>query len=209
MFRPRAFAVDDPASLHRVIRDRVFATLALVHDGDIYFAYAPVVLDADAGLGRIRFHLAKANPVASLADGVKLSVSFAGPDAYISPDWYETEGLVPTWNYVAVEGRGVAHKLDRQGLVDLLEDLSAQEEAHLLPKRPWTLGKLPATRIDALLGAIEGFVLSFETLEGKFKLSQDKKPADVAGALGGLEARGDARNLAVAAAMRNETRGER
>jgi transcriptional regulator len=43
-----------------------------------------------------------------------------------------------------------------------------------------------------------------DTLEGKFKLSQDKSAADLAGAIKGLEARGDPSSLAVAAAMRLE-----
>ena len=44
-----------------------------------------------------------------------------------------------------------------------------------------------------------------EALRGKFKLSQDKKPADVAGAIAALEARGDAASMAVAKAMRKIT----
>lgn len=207
MYRPRAFAIDDLTTLHAMIRERVFATLALSHEGRIEFAYAPVVLDAGEGLGGIRFHLAKANPVAALADAARLSVSFLGPDAYVSPDWYEREGQVPTWNYVAVEGQGIARKLGREDLLRLLADLSAQEEARLLPKPPWTMDKLSKARADALLNAIDGFALTFESLEGKFKLSQDKAPADFAGALRGLEARGDAASAAVAAAMRRVREG--
>jgi transcriptional regulator len=133
MYRPRAFAVDDRPALHEVIRNRVFATFALVHEGRVQFAYAPVVVDADAN--EIRFHLAKANPVAALADGARVAVSFAGPDAYVSPDWYETGGLVPTWNYIAVEGEGIARTLTRDELLALLGDLSAQEEKTLFRKR--------------------------------------------------------------------------
>ena len=202
MYRPRAFAIDDLLALHAVIRERVFATLAIAHGGHIEFAYAPVVLESGEGLGTIRFHLAKPNPVAALADGARLSVSFVGPDAYVSPDWYETRTLVPTWNYIAVEGMGTARRLDRSGLLALLTDLSAQEEEKLRPKTPWTMDKVPEARRDALLNAIDGFSLAFETLEGKFKLSQDKSAADFAGALGGLDARGDPPAKAVAAAMR-------
>ena len=202
MYRPRAFAVDDRPALHEVIRNRVFATFALVHEGRVQFAYAPVVVDADAN--EIRFHLAKANPVAALADGARVAVSFAGPDAYVSPDWYETGGLVPTWNYIAVEGEGIARTLTRDELLALLGDLSAQEEKTLFPKTPWTLEKLGATRIDALLHAIEGFALGFERLEGKFKLSQDKKPADFERVIAALEASGDAASRAVASAMRTQ-----
>lgn len=202
MYRPRAFAIDDLGALHAVIRERVFATLAIAHEGRIEFAYAPVVLDADEGRGTIRFHLAKANPVAPLTDGARLSVSFLGPDAYVSPDWYETRTLVPTWNYVAIEGAGIARRLNRDGLRALLTDLSAQEEEKLRPKTPWTMDKVPEARRESLLNTIEGFALTFESLEGKFKLSQDKSPTDFAAALRGLDGRGDPSSKAVAAAMK-------
>ena len=208
MYRPKPFVVDAPDALHAVIRARVFATLALIDKERVRFAYAPVVLDVEDGHGTIRFHLARANPVAALADGARLAVSFTGPDAYISPDWYASDAMVPTWNYIVVEGEGVARKLEPQALLQLLADLSAQEEAGLLPKPPWTLDKVPAPRLDALLNAIEGFALAFDRLEGKFKLSQDKRPADLDGVLAGLEARGDAASLAVAAAMRAQSEGE-
>ena len=201
MYRPRAYAIDDAAALFAVIRARVFATLALAQEGRVHFAYAPVVLTGE-GRGIVRFHLAKVNEVAALADGARLSVSFLGPDAYISPDWYETPGLVPTWNYIAVEGVGVARRLSRDETVSLLDDLSAQEEEKLRPKKPWTMAKVPESRCEALLNAIVGFSLSFEMLEGKFKLSQDKRPADFTRVIAALEARGDAASVALAAAMR-------
>jgi len=202
MYRPGAFVVDDRATLHEMIRSRVFATLALVDGDRVRFAYAPVVIDADGGLGTIRFHLARANKVAVLADGAQLSVSFVGPDAYVSPDWYASEGQVPTWNYVAVEGSGIAERLDETELHALLADLSADEEAKLLPKKPWAMDKVPANALAAKLTAIQGFRLRFERLEGKLKLSQDKKFADFEGVLRGLDARGDAASRAVAAVMR-------
>ena len=59
-------------------------------------------------------------------------------DAYVSPDWYESADQVPTWNYVTVEAEGPIVALDEAGLVTLLDDLSAQEEARLAPKPPWT-----------------------------------------------------------------------
>ena len=106
MYRPSAFAVDDIAVLHEVIRKRVFVTLAAVMDSEIAFAYAPVVLDTEKGKGALRFHLAIGNPLATLNDGTRVQVSIMASDAYVSPDWYAEPVTVPTWNYVAVEGAG-------------------------------------------------------------------------------------------------------
>jgi transcriptional regulator len=203
MYRPAAFAVDDPETLHGAMRRRVFATLAAIHDGVLRFAYAPVVVDADnSTLGAVRFHLARNNPLAGLEDGARVSLSMIARDAYVSPDWYRTVVTVPTWNYIAVEGEGAVRRLARDELRALVVDLSTQEEARLAPKRPWTIDKVPEPRVDAMLNAIAGFALSFERLEGKFKLSQDKNPEDRDGVVEGLEGRGDPASIAVAEAMR-------
>ena len=199
MYRPPAFAIDDRNALLAFLRDHPFATLAAVVGGSVQFAYAPVIVSED---GTARFHLARNNPLAALADGARLRLSFLGPHAYVSPDWYRSEGMVPTWNYSAVEGEGAVRRLDEAALRTLLADLSAAEEAHLLPKKPWTVDKVPAAKMATLLNAIVGFSLRFEMLQGKFKLSQNIEPEDAAGAMQGLEARGDAQSVAVAGAMR-------
>jgi transcriptional regulator len=202
MYRPGPYVRDDVKVLHDIIRERSFCLVAAVVDGEAQFAYAPVVVDPDGPRGRVRFHLARANPLAKL-DGAKVRLSFLGPDTYVSPDWYKTEGLVPTWNYIAVEGAGIAQQLDKAALRQLLVDLSAVHEERLRPKKPWTIDKVPEAKMDALLNAIVGFSLSFETLEGKFKLSQDKKPEDFDGVVDALQTSRDAGAQAVAAAMKH------
>ncbi len=204
MYRPKAYVVDDVAVLHRFIRQRAFTTIGAIINGAVEFAYAPVVLDGVGACGTVRFHLAKDNPAATLEDGAQVLLSFAGHDAYVSPGWYASEGMVPTWNYVAVEGKGKVRRLSGEQLYTLLVDLSAAQEERLLPKRPWTVEKLSEKKLAALMAAIVGFSVPFEKLEGKFKLSQDKKPEDFAGVIAGLEARGDAASLLVAEAMQKQ-----
>ncbi len=202
MYRPRAYAVDDLEILHATARTRRFATIAATVNGAVQFAYAPIVLDVgNTPRGRVRFHLARSNPLAVL-DDAPVRLSFLGPDAYISPDWYRTPSLVPTWNYIAVEASGTVRKLGEDALRQLLIDLAAAEEKRLAPKPAWTLDKVPAQRLATLVGGICGFETVLDTLEGKFKLSQDKNEADLAGAIAGLESRGDPASLAVADAMR-------
>lgn len=104
---------------------------------------------------------------------------------------------------MAVEARGAAKKLTREDLRQLLVDLSADQEMRLLPKPPWQIGKVAEDRFEALLNAIDGFEVPLVSLEGKFKLSQSMSAADVAGTIAALEARGDARSVAVARAMRS------
>ena len=203
MYRPPALATDDVPALHEIIRSRGFATVTCLIDGAIQLAYAPMVLDTDeAPRGSVRFHLASSNPVAAVPDATPMVLSFLAADAYVSPDWYETKGRVPTWNYVAVEGSGAAHRLNGDELHQLLIDLSAAEENKLAPKKPWTIDKVPAEKMGALINAITGFSMRFETLEGKFKLSQNVTSEDAEGVMRGLIRRGDAASRDVAIAMR-------
>jgi transcriptional regulator len=206
MYRPSAFAVDDVAKLHAYIRERGFATVALIAGGSIELAYAPVVLDSQVEPnGALRFHLARNNPVSQRADGAHLLFSFVGPDTYISPDWYATPGMVPTWNYIAVEAHGIARKLDRGEMQRLLVDVSGEHERKLAPKKPWTIDKVPEQRMSVLLNAIDGFEVRLQSLRGKFKLSQNVKTEDFEGTLRGLDARADAASAAIASAMRSTT----
>ncbi|MDE2182071.1 MAG: FMN-binding negative transcriptional regulator [Alphaproteobacteria bacterium] len=202
MYRPKAFVVDDPQLLRDFIRRRSFATIAAVIDGAAALAYAPVLLHVDEHRDIFRFHLAKSNPVASVADGEQLTFSFLGPDTYVSPDWYASKGFVPTWNYAAIEGRGAVRRLSDDATHRLLVDLSAMHEGRLAPKAPWTMDKTPPEKVKAMLQAIVGFEVAITSLQGKFKLSQDKKPEDVAGVIAALEAQSDGRARHIAAVMR-------
>jgi transcriptional regulator len=209
MYVPAHFAFADTAAIHAFMRLHVFAVIAGETSGRLEFAYAPVVSDPEpAPLGRLRFHLARANPLAEIAEGARIKFSILGPHAYVSPDWYATPGLVPTWNYIAVEGTGRVRRLPESGLRRLLSDLAAQEENALAPKQPWRMARVPPEQLDAMLGAIVGFELPLESLEGKAKLSQNRARQDAEGAIAGLEQRGDAASNAVAAEMRKLYRRE-
>ena len=51
--------------------------------------------------------MARANSQWQSAAGRPVLAIFHGPHAYISPSWYESADVVPTWNYVAVHVSGV------------------------------------------------------------------------------------------------------
>jgi|SRR5262245_17367778 len=202
MYNPAHFAISDAAQICDFVRRNPFATLAAVIDGEVHFAYVPVILDDAAGsLGRLHFHFARANPMVALQDGERILVSMLGAHAYVSPDWYESPNQVPTWNYTAVEGSGTVKRLDGEHTVRYLERLAAEQEATLLPKTPWSPAKVAPEQLKKLLLGIVGFELALDRLEGKAKLSQNKTKADIRGVIGALRDRGDAMAAAVAAAM--------
>jgi transcriptional regulator len=113
-----------------------------------------------------------------------------GPDAYISPDWYEGANQVPTWNYISIELEGPVRKMDDDGLVALLDDLSAVNEARLGPKAPWTRDKMDRVLFDKMTRAITGFEMEIRGWRPTFKLSQNKPDVDRLRAADELEKQG-------------------
>jgi transcriptional regulator len=182
-----AFHVEDEAVLLAHLAAHPFVTLAAAPGGRLAVAHAPVVVRRLEHSLALDFHLARGNALApALHDGFRaIAVSLAA-DAYISPDWYGSPDQVPTWNYVTVEAEGPVAALDETGLVALLDDLSAQEEARLLPKLPWTRGKMSPGRFEAMTRAIVGARLTIERLEGVTKLGQNKGVAERRGVIAAL-----------------------
>ena len=76
----------------------------------------PFYLDyADDGTPLAAFHVARHNPLASLADGTaSWLMAVNGADAYVSPDWYASPDQVPTWLYQAVHLTGTGAETVRR-----------------------------------------------------------------------------------------------
>ncbi len=199
MHPARSLRQTDETVLAALVAQRGFALIVGVVDGRPVAAQAPVLL---AGR-RLRFHLSRNNALTdALAAGANALAVVAGPDAYISPDWYGIEDQVPTWNYLSVEMEGPCALLDDVGAAALLDDLSARFEAPLAPKPVWTRHKMTPGRFEALLGGIAAFEMTIERFEGTWKLGQTKPAEAIAGVVEALEALPDEGARAIAALMR-------
>ena len=173
MYVPDHFREDRPDVLHDAMRRIGFATLVTT---GLEANHLPMLLKD----GVLRGHVARANPVWKAGDGAALAI-FLGPHAYVSPNWYpskaETGKAVPTWNYITVHARGAISWI--QDADWLRAHVTALSDAHEAERpEPWKVSDAPASYIDSLLRAIVGFELTIETLEGKYKLSQNRDAAD-------------------------------
>lgn len=210
MYIPPAFRLEDRAAALEVMRGHPFALLVVATArGAVEITHLPVLVDGDGDAVVLRGHVSKGNPAAALiagsaaADPVRATVVFGGPQAYVSPDWYQAENQVPTWNYLAVHASGpLAHVAEPAEVERLLADLSAVHEAPLAPKRPWTLGKMAPGTVERMMKGITAFSLAVERLEAKAKLSQNKGEADRGGVVAALEALAVPEAAATAAWMR-------
>ena len=95
---------------------------------------------------------------------------------------------MPTWNYAVVHARGRA-RLTAPGSMPSLVDTLAKRYEDGRPA-PWRMADQPPDFVDRMMPAIVGFEIAVERLEGKFKLSQNRRPEDIAGVIAGLEAEG-------------------
>lgn len=185
MYIPDMFREDRTETPHDAVRTIGFATL--ITEG-LEANHLPMLLQEGANGQVLRGHVARANPVWKKGDGAALAI-FLGPHAYVSPNWYpskaETGKAVPTWNYIAVHAHGPIRWVeDADWLRTHVGALSAAHEAGR--DVPWMISDAPMAYIDSMLRGIVGFELAIETLEGKYKLSQNREPADYAGAREGL-----------------------
>jgi len=181
------FAWTDEQAMLDFLSTVSFSTILICAPAGPSVAHAPVV---PFGRDRLRFHLSRRNVAADIPDGTHALLSCMGPDSYVSPDWYGSADQVPTWNYVVVECEGQLSRLPDDGLVELLDSLSAAQEAQFAPKAPWTRAKMGPGRFEAMLKAIVGYELRVEKLRGTRKLGQNKPRVERAGAVAGLRAAG-------------------
>lgn len=187
MHPAKAFKVEDRETLLAFLREHPFVTLAASVGGRPMIAQAPVVVREIGDELVIDFHLSRGSILAPhLVQGFRAVVLASGPDAYVSPDWYESADQVPTWNYLSVEAEGSVAVLNEDELIAQLDSLSQQEEARLAPKPLWTRHKMTSGKFEAMLRGIIGGRLFVDRLEGTFKLSQNKGEADRLGAAKGL-----------------------
>lgn len=166
------------------VQSRNFGVLALNGPATPLVSHIPFLL-SECG-SYVEAHLVRTNPIVPLLEQgpceAKLIVS--GGDSYISPDWYELEDRVPTWNYVAAHLAGRLQLLESGKLVDILDRLSARFEDQLLPKSPWTLAKLTDDTLQKFTRAIVPIALSVDSIEATWKLDQNKPASARASAAG-------------------------
>lgn len=156
-------------------RERGFGVLTVNGPDGILASHLPVII----GTADIHAHLVRSNPIARLlgkAGPQDALLVVSGPDGYISPDWYGEDDLVPTWNYVAVHLRGTVTALPDEALRPHLDHLSEQYEAHLAPKRPWTMDKMDPEVIAKLMRMLVPVHMTIDKIESTYKLNQNRTP---------------------------------
>ncbi|MGL4324997.1 MAG: FMN-binding negative transcriptional regulator [Beijerinckiaceae bacterium] len=190
MYQPAHFSIDDQDTLHRIIREHPLGLLISTGAAGLVANPIPFILVKKAADVYLRCHVARANPQWKMvADGAEVLIVFQGEGAYITPSWYATKQdsgkVVPTWNYIIVQARGVA-VVDQspEWLRAQIDELTKQHESKRADA--WAVSDAPEPYIAAQMRGIVGIEVRVTELAGKFKLSQNRNDADRRGVIAGL-----------------------
>jgi transcriptional regulator len=195
VYQPPHFVETDIGVLHALIRAHPLGLLISTGKDGPVANPLPFLLDAGVGPhGRLRVHLAKANPQWRLIaedPETPVLIVFQGVDSYVTPSWYETKRetgkVVPTWNYAIVQVRGRARVVeDTSWLAGQIAELTATHEA--ARPQPWQVSDAPDTFIASQLKGIIGLEIDIADITGKWKVSQNRPEADRRGVAEGLDA---------------------
>ncbi|QIZ46673.1 FMN-binding negative transcriptional regulator [Dickeya zeae] len=191
MHCPPVFRETRLPTLHALMRAHPLAMLITTGPSGLSANLIPFLLTDEGAFGTLHAHLARNNPqVDALKTADQVLVVFQGPDSYISPDWYPSKQVqgkaVPTWNYVMVQARGTPKVIDDAQW--LRQQVGALTDAHEHARpQPWRVNDAPADFIAAQLNGIIGLEIPITALEGKWKVSQNRTPADRQGVIDGLQ----------------------
>jgi transcriptional regulator len=202
MYTPPAFKTH-PAVALAFAAARGFGLVVSCEGGRPLASPVPFLLTETHGKPpRVSFHLARANPLAALAEkcGVWM-LAVAGTDAYVSAGWYASENQVPTWLYETVHLTGRVAVVPAVKARDHLEALTARFEHGLPPEEQWSMARVDPKRIEQLMAAIVVIEMQVEDIEGKFKLNQHRTDADHVAIADGLARQPDTGSQTIAARM--------
>ena len=175
MYIPALNRVDDRATLVAFMRGRPFATVITSAAGATHVTHLPLLVDDSPHALRVVGHFARANPHASVLDDAEKTVAvFQGPHAYISPALYDAPEAVPTWNYIAVHATGPARALSAADSLRVLEESIATFDPNY--RAQWD--RLDDTYRAGMTRGIVGFQIDVASLEGKYKISQNRSDVE-------------------------------
>lgn len=197
LYCPPSFAAGAERG-HALAREHGFATLITAAGGEPWISHLALLPDGgdpDLFYG----HLAAANPHAALLFDHDSVLLWQGEHGYVSPVWYGPgRPAVPTWNYRVAHGHGRAERLDEVQLGAMLDALVRYYEG----EEGWSTAALDGAVLAGLRRGVTGFAFRVRRWDVKEKLSQNRRPDEVAGVLAALE-QGDAGQRALARVMRD------
>lgn len=180
------YRTDDRALCESLIAEIGFGMVFAATPDGPRVAHTPLLTTGD---GAIQFHLARGNALTRHLDGATALIVVNGPDAYVSPRWYDNRDTVPTWDYVTLELEGRVRKMGDEGLEAFLHAAIARHESRI-EGEAWRAEESSERVWSGLFRGIVGFELEVLAWRPTLKLSQNKTAEERARIADGLAAAG-------------------
>jgi transcriptional regulator len=172
MYSPKFNQVTDRSVLIEAMRAYSFA---IVFGPQLQATHLPLMVQEEGEQVVLLGHFARANKHWETLASRETLVVFPGPHSYVSPSFYIEPLSVPTWNYIAIHAYGTLELIeDEPGKNALVEALIGVHEPAYANK--WRA--MPDGFRRTMLAGIMGFRIPVSRIEGKFKISQNRAPAE-------------------------------
>src|SRR3569833_1648273 len=199
MYIPSFNTFSDKQEIFAFMQRYSFASIVTMIDDKPFATHLPFLVKDENENVLLYSQIAKANPQSKEIFDKQSLVIFTDPHAYISPSNYETEKVVPTWNYIAVHAYGTATHLERmEQKAELLKHTIETFEAEYF--KQWE--SLPEDYRTRMMNGIIAFEIEVTDLQAKKKLSQNSTDKEIENVIHSLEKSDDTNVRDIAEYMR-------
>ncbi|MEN7546610.1 FMN-binding negative transcriptional regulator [Rapidithrix thailandica] len=171
MYTPRSFRFTNQKEILAFMQQYSFATIINAKEGIPIATHLPFVVEQIDDSIFISSHFAKANEQIEVLENTTSLIIFSEPHAYISPNHYDRNENVPTWDYITVHAYGKAKIIS-----DIASKQKAIEKTIAFYEKDYKAqwDGLPERFKNGMLNGIVAFEIEITELQGQKKLSQNK-----------------------------------
>lgn len=185
MRKTPAYTVTDPEQIKRLIRENPWATIVSNTANGLVASHYPVMLEEGRDDISIVSHVGRPDDELLELGQHEVLVIIQGPHGYISPGWYGTEDVVPTWNHVTAHLYGTPEILSEEENFRVLHSLVDHFESEL--PHPVSLDT-DEQKARTIAKGTAGFRLVVTRFDARLKLSQNKSADTVSRVIDELQA---------------------
>jgi transcriptional regulator len=199
------YLLTDPDEVKRLIRENPWASIISNTSRGLVASHYPVILEEDAEGISILSHVGRPDEQLHELGQHEVLVIIQGPHGYISPAWYESGDIVPTWNHVTAHLYGTPELLSADENFRVLSQLVDHFEDSMPHPVQLSVDEEGARRIA--LGTV-GLRLRVTRFDARLKLSQNKSPEVIDRIIDELQAGEQYANHGLAREMRRLHHGD-
>lgn len=199
MYIPKHFSTTDREEIVSFMKQYSFGTIINTKNNYPIATHLPFLISIEEDTIILSAHFAKANTQWEIIAENPSLVIFAEPHAYISPQHYDKELSVPTWNYFSVHAYGQGQIInDTAETYKILEaTINSYEPAY---KKQWD--NMPEDFKSKMIKGIVAFEIEVTDLQAKKKLSQNRTESEKEKIINALSSSHDQNERDIAKYMR-------